>query len=60
MLFFRKLLFNAIFEFPCIKKKADWALKWIADKESPFAERVIAFAAVEGESFVAIRWAYRI
>ncbi|VDP15385.1 unnamed protein product [Heligmosomoides polygyrus] len=56
----RKLLFNAIFEFPCIKKKADWALKWIADKESPFAERVIAFAAVEGiffsGSFAAIFW----
>ncbi|VDM78276.1 unnamed protein product, partial [Strongylus vulgaris] len=56
----RHLLFNAIFEFPCIKKKADWALKWIADKEACFAERVIAFAAVEGiffsGSFAAIFW----
>ncbi|KHJ74932.1 ribonucleoside-diphosphate reductase, beta subunit, partial [Oesophagostomum dentatum] len=44
----RNTLFNAIFEFPCIAKKADWALKWIADQQASFAERVIAFAAVEG------------
>ncbi|VDN04369.1 unnamed protein product [Thelazia callipaeda] len=53
-------LFNAIFEFEFIKKKADWALRWIADKRSPFAERLIAFAAVEGiffsGSFAAIFW----
>ena len=42
-------LFKAIEVFPAIKKKADWALKWI---ESPsFAERLIAFAAVEGIFF---------
>ena len=41
--------FSAIEEIPCIKKKADWALKWI-DSES-FAERLIAFAAVEGIIF---------
>jgi len=42
-------LFNAIDNFPAIKKKADWALKWI---DSPsFAERLIAFAAVEGIFF---------
>lgn len=42
-------LFQAIENFPAIKKKADWALKWI---ESPsFAERLIAFAAVEGIFF---------
>jgi ribonucleoside-diphosphate reductase beta chain len=42
-------LFNAIENFPAIKKKADWALKWI---DSPsFAERLIAFAAVEGIFF---------
>lgn len=56
----RNRLFNAIFEFPCIKKKADWALRWIADDEASFAERVIAFAAVEGiffsGSFAAIFW----
>ncbi|OIP50758.1 MAG: ribonucleoside-diphosphate reductase [Flavobacteriaceae bacterium CG_4_8_14_3_um_filter_34_10] len=42
-------LFHAIENFPAIKKKADWALKWI---DSPsFAERLIAFAAVEGIFF---------
>ncbi|WP_298485078.1 ribonucleotide-diphosphate reductase subunit beta [uncultured Maribacter sp.] len=51
-------LFQAIENFPAIKKKADWALKWI---ESPsFAERLIAFAAVEGiffsGSFCSIYW----
>lgn len=56
----RGILFNAIREFEFIKKKADWALKWIADKNAPYAERVIAFAAVEGiffsGSFAAIFW----
>ncbi|MDG2371975.1 MAG: ribonucleotide-diphosphate reductase subunit beta [Flavobacteriaceae bacterium] len=42
-------LFKAIEVFPAIKKKADWALKWI-DSDS-FAERLIAFAAVEGIFF---------
>ncbi len=42
-------LFKAIENFPAIKKKADWALKWV---DSPsFAERLIAFAAVEGIFF---------
>ena len=42
-------LFKAIEHFPAIKKKADWALRWI---DSPsFAERLIAFAAVEGIFF---------
>lgn len=50
--------FKAIEEIPCIKKKADWALQWI---DSPsFAERLIAFAAVEGiffsGSFCSIFW----
>ena len=45
----KNILFQAIENFPAIKKKADWALKWI---ESPsFAERLIAFAAVEGIFF---------
>ena len=51
-------LFHAIDNFPSIKKKADWALKWI-NSES-FAERLIAFAAVEGiffsGSFCSIFW----
>ena len=42
-------LFNALDRFPAIKKKADWALRWI-ESES-FAERLIAFAAVEGIFF---------
>jgi ribonucleoside-diphosphate reductase subunit M2 len=56
----RKKLFNAIFEFEFIKKKADWALRWIASEEATFGERLIAFAAVEGiffsGSFAAIFW----
>jgi ribonucleoside-diphosphate reductase beta chain len=51
-------LFKAIENFPAIKLKADWAMKWI---ESPsFAERLIAFAAVEGiffsGAFCSIYW----
>ena len=44
-------LFNGIENFPCIKKKADWAQKWIGDKRSGFATRLIAFACVEGIMF---------
>ena len=44
-------LFNAIDNFPCIKKKADWSIKWINDKESNFATRLVAFACVEGIFF---------
>lgn len=51
-------LFNAIDTMDCVKKKAEWALRWI-DKGS-FAERLIAFAAVEGiffsGSFCSIFW----
>ena len=36
---------------PCIRKKADWALRWITDEESTFAQRLVAFAAVEGIFF---------
>ncbi|ANB15447.1 ribonucleotide-diphosphate reductase subunit RNR2 [Sugiyamaella lignohabitans] len=53
-------LFHAIDNIPCIKKKADWALRWIADDQSTFAERLVAFAAVEGiffsGSFASIFW----
>jgi ribonucleotide reductase beta subunit family protein with ferritin-like domain len=52
-------LFNAIDTVPSVKKKAEWALKWIND-ESSFGVRVIAFAAVEGiffsGSFCSIFW----
>ena len=44
-------LLNAIETIPSIKKKADWALKWIDDDDSDFGTRVIAFAAVEGIFF---------
>ncbi|CAM3880931.1 ribonucleoside-diphosphate reductase [Flavobacterium branchiophilum NBRC 15030 = ATCC 35035] len=51
-------LFHALDVFPAIKKKADWALKWITSDS--FAERLIAFAAVEGiffsGAFCAIYW----
>jgi len=51
-------LFNAIDTIPAVQKKAEWALKWI--KSPSFAERLIAFAAVEGiffsGSFCSIFW----
>jgi ribonucleoside-diphosphate reductase beta chain len=51
-------LFNAIETLECVTKKADWALRWI--EEGSFAERLIAFAAVEGiffsGSFCSIFW----
>lgn len=51
-------LFNAIETLDCVKKKADWALRWIDN--GSFAERLIAFAAVEGiffsGSFCSIFW----
>lgn len=44
-------LFNAITHFPCIKKKSDWAQKWIHDNRSSFATRLVAFACIEGIFF---------
>ena len=44
-------LFNAITHYPCIKKKSDWALKWINDNRSGFATRLVAFACIEGIFF---------
>lgn len=53
-------LLNAIETIPSVKKKAEWALKWINDDTSSFGKRVIAFAAVEGiffsGSFCSIFW----
>ena len=53
-------LLNAIENIPCIKKKAEWSMKWIEDKKASFAQRLIAFACVEGiffsGSFCAIYW----
>jgi ribonucleotide reductase beta subunit family protein with ferritin-like domain len=52
-------LFEAIQTIPCIERKAKWAMKWF-DKKRPFAERLLAFACVEGiffsGSFCAIYW----
>jgi ribonucleoside-diphosphate reductase subunit M2 len=56
----REYLFDAVETVPCVKKKADWALKWISDRRSAFGERLVAFAAVEGiffsGSFASIFW----
>ncbi|DBA03264.1 TPA: hypothetical protein N0F65_011623 [Lagenidium giganteum] len=53
-------LFRAIETIPCVTKKASWALKWCDSNSAAFAERVVAFAAVEGiffsGSFCSIFW----
>lgn len=53
-------IFNAILHIPCIKQKADWCFKWIKDHEASFAQRLVAFAIVEGVffsgAFCAIFW----
>jgi ribonucleotide reductase beta subunit family protein with ferritin-like domain len=55
----RAHLFNAIDTVPCVQQKAEWALRWISESKR-FAERLIAFAVVEGiffsGSFCAIFW----
>jgi ribonucleoside-diphosphate reductase beta chain len=54
----KNFLFHAIETMDCVRKKAEWALRWI--KKGSFAERLIAFAAVEGiffsGSFCSIFW----
>jgi ribonucleoside-diphosphate reductase subunit M2 len=56
----KAFLFNAVETMPCVKKKADWAIRWIEDGRATFGERLIAFACVEGiffsGSFAAIFW----
>ena len=51
---------NAIETIDCVKRKANWALKWCDASNASFAERIVAFAAVEGiffsGSFCAIFW----
>ena len=53
-------IFNAIETIPCVMKKAEWAIKWIKNKDATFAQHLIAFAVVEGlffsGSFCAIFW----
>ena len=58
----KSFLLNAIDNLPCVKKKADWAMRWIDN--ASFAERLISFAAVEGiffsGSFCSIFWLKKI
>jgi ribonucleoside-diphosphate reductase beta chain len=55
----KSYLFNALETVPCVKRKADWALRWIENAPT-FAHRLVAFAAVEGiffsGSFCAVFW----
>lgn len=56
----RSRTFRAMYEVASIKKKADWALRWIGDDEASYAQRLLAFACIEGiffsGSFCAIYW----
>jgi ribonucleotide reductase beta subunit family protein with ferritin-like domain len=56
----KDMYFHALSNFPCIKKKGDWAKRWIEDNDSSFASRLVAFAAIEGiffsSSFASIYW----
>jgi len=56
----KKNLFEATKNYPCITKKFNWAKKWLNDKRSSFASRLVAFACVEGllfsSSFASIYW----
>merc|ERR1711861_57167 len=53
-------LFNALETVPCVARKAEWALKWTDKRFATFAERLVAFAIVEGiffsGSFCSIFW----
>ena len=53
-------LFEAINNFPCIRKKADWAIRWMQSESESFAKRLVAFACVEGiffsGAFCSIYW----
>lgn len=55
----KKNLFKAHETIPCIKKKADWAIKWLNEKAA-FCDRLVAFACVEGiffsSAFASIFW----
>jgi ribonucleotide reductase beta subunit family protein with ferritin-like domain len=56
----KKHLFNAIKTVPIIKKKAEWCFRWTDRSQASFAERLVAFACVEGiffsGSFCAVFW----
>lgn len=55
----KQSLFKAITQLPAVQRKAQWALRWVSS-DAPFAQRLVAFAAVEGimfsGSFCAIYW----
>ncbi len=55
----KRRLFDAIHTFPCVQSKAAWVLRWLGS-DAPFAQRLVAFAAVEGiffsASFCSIFW----
>lgn len=56
----RRFLFEAIDTIPCIRAKAEWAMRWIADTKAEFGVRLVAFAVVEGiffsGAFASIFW----
>jgi ribonucleotide reductase beta subunit family protein with ferritin-like domain len=56
----KEKIYDAINNFPAIKEKAEWALKWIDNDDVTFSDRIFAFACVEGVffsgSFCAIYW----
>lgn len=56
----RDFLFHALDNVPAVKKKGDWAMRWLSKKRATFPERLVAFAAIEGiffsGSFCAIFW----
>ncbi len=56
----KRELFDAVVTLSCVKEKADWAQKWMDPQKAPFAQRLLAFAVVEGiffsGSFCAIFW----
>lgn len=56
----KDMLFRAIETIPCVQKKAKWAMRWTSSSSATFAERLIAFATVEGiffsGSFCAVFW----
>ncbi len=56
----KDFLYKAISTIPVVQQKAEWAIKWTRDSKASFAERLVAYAAVEGiffsGSFCAIFW----
>lgn len=56
----KDFLFNSVHTIPSISKKADWVIRWLDDKNTTYAERLLAFACIEGinfsSSFAGIFW----